>query len=124
MADLDMPLVRHVTDVEYVRHMREVLRTDIYFESDVVDLSDFCLPRPFRLFSLKREVETSWRGLFLKVRQRSKSLLVDWHIIELFVIPPERCGIVYAATPAFWLVFPFASCGYVVVFFLPLWAIG
>lgn len=29
-------------------------------------------------------------------------MLVNWHNIELFSVPPARDGLVYAATPVFW----------------------
>lgn len=34
--------------------------------------------------------------------QRSNSLLVVWHDIELFAIAPTKSGLVYAAGPAYW----------------------
>lgn len=71
MHNLDMPFVRCATEVGYVRCMREMLRTDILFESDVVDLSHGCLPRSFSSVYLIREVSTGVRDLDFEVRQRS-----------------------------------------------------
>lgn len=47
-----MPFVRHATEVEYIRHKRKTLRTDILSESYVVDLSCCDSPHPFSSFDL------------------------------------------------------------------------
>lgn len=44
------------------------------------------------------------------VRHRSKRLLVGWHNIEMFEVPPVMGGLVYAAVPAFWNHFKSARC--------------
>lgn len=66
MPDLHMPLVRHATEVKYVRTIWEMLRTDISSEGNVVDLSCCFLPLPLRSLELIRDVETwgqtgSWK---------------------------------------------------------------
>lgn len=48
MPDFDILLVRHATEVQYVRRMHKMMRTDISLNKDVVDLSRCRLPRPFR----------------------------------------------------------------------------
>lgn len=53
-----MPFVRNATEVEYKRHLREMLRTDKSSGSNVVDLSLFCLPHSFSSYNLVREVDT------------------------------------------------------------------
>lgn len=130
MADLDMAFVRHATEVEYVRRMREILRPDILSESDVVNLSRCCLPCPFSLFYPIREVDTCNQDLELDVLQRSKSLLLGWRNIELFAVPPERQGFVYVAicgnagVLATFGESPLVSGGYVAKFLLLLACIG
>lgn len=91
-----VPFVRNATDVEYAHRMREVLRIGISSESNMVDLSYCCSRRPLKLFYLIREVKTSSHDLDLDLRQRSKGLLVGWHIIEPFAVPPARRGLVHA----------------------------
>lgn len=71
MLDLDTSLVLHTAEVEYVRHMLRMLRTDISPESNIVDLSRFRSPRPFSSFDLICEVDTRGRDLGLEVRHRS-----------------------------------------------------
>lgn len=95
MLDLDMLFVCHATEVEYVRHMREMLRTDISSKSGVVNLSRSCLHHPFRSFYLIGKANTWGRDLNLEERQRSKELLVGWHSIELLAVPPARRGLVH-----------------------------
>lgn len=46
-SNLNIPFVRHTTEVEYERQMCEMLHTDITSEIDVVEMSCCCLPRPF-----------------------------------------------------------------------------
>lgn len=57
MPDFDVRFFCHATEVEYVRHMRKILRPHISSHSDVGDLSCCSLSRPFCLFKLIREVD-------------------------------------------------------------------
>lgn len=57
-ADLDVPIVRHATEVDYARHKSGTLHSDITFDSDVFDMSPHCLPRLFSSFYLIKEVGT------------------------------------------------------------------
>lgn len=82
--------------------MREMLRANISGDNYIVNLSRYCFPRPFRSFFLVWEVETKGHNLDLEVRRESKGLIVGWHNIKLFAVPPSRHELVYAATPAFW----------------------
>lgn len=100
--DLVMAFVRRATEEEYVHRMREMLRTDIFSKSDLVNLSRCCLPRPCSLFCLIRDDETWRRDMELEVGQKSKALHVGWHDIELFAVPPAEQALMYALTPAFW----------------------
>lgn len=58
MPNLNMPFVRLATEVEYVRRMREMLRTNISSLNNVVDLSRCCLLRTFSPFYVIWEVDT------------------------------------------------------------------
>lgn len=102
MPDLKMTFVRHETEIVYVRRMHGILRMELSSESDVVNLSCRCMPRPFSSLYLKREVDTWGQELVLKVRQRLKGLRVGWHNIKLFTVSPARREPVYAALPGFW----------------------
>lgn len=90
IPSLNMPYVRYATEVEYLRRVRETLRTDISSENELADLSRCCLTHPFSSFHLIQEVETLGRDLDCKVRQIVKGLLVCWHNIELFAIQKAR----------------------------------
>lgn len=90
---LDMPLIRRAIE-KYVRQMREMSHMDISSDSDVVDLSRCCLPRPFCLLYPIREVSTWGRDVDYEVRLRLNGLLVGWDSIEVFAVPPARRGLV------------------------------
>lgn len=68
MSGLNKPLVRCATGVEYIHHMREMLRTNKSFEGDMVDLFCCRFPCPSSFFSLLREVDTLGRDLDWKVQ--------------------------------------------------------
>lgn len=42
------------------------------------------------------------RSLDLEVRQRSNSLLVSWHNVELLAVPAARRELLFATTPVSW----------------------
>lgn len=67
MLDLDMPFVRYVTEVEYVRCKREIERTDISSDNDLADLSCCCLPHLFSSFNSIRETDTWGRDVDFKM---------------------------------------------------------
>lgn len=89
-----------MTLMSVIYRMREMLRTDISFESDVVKLSQFCLPCPFSFFL------SDMIGGYLELRVGCGSLtvverlLVGWHNIELCGVPPARQVLVCVAGPA------------------------
>lgn len=94
MPDLDTQLVRHATEVKYVRRMRNMLRTDQSPDRDGVDLSCRCLPSLFSSFYPIREGRKWSRDMDLEVQQKSKGLLFDWHDIELFTVSAAWQGLV------------------------------
>lgn len=60
-SDLLMPFVCLAPDVEYILCMRDMMHIDISSEtseSNIVDLSQCCLPRPYSLLYLIRKVAT------------------------------------------------------------------
>lgn len=71
-----MRIVRHATEVECVRRMREMLRTNISSKSDVVDLFYCCFTHPFRSFYLILKEDIWGQDLDLEMRQKSRELLV------------------------------------------------
>lgn len=101
MPDSDIPIVRYVTDIIYLRRMREVLHTNLSSGSDKTNLSRGYLPCRFSLFYLIGKKDTWGQNLNLDVRQRSKGLLFNWHNIELFAVPPARRLHGHAATRRF-----------------------
>lgn len=82
--------------------MRKTLRTEISSESSVIDFVLLFLSLRFSPFYLILGVETWARDLNLKVRQRSKNLLVGWYDIDLFAVSPARPGLVYAPMLTSW----------------------
>lgn len=77
-----MPLVHHATKFEFVCRMCTELRADISSENDIVYLSCCCLPRPFSLVYLIKEVEIWGGDMDLEVQQRSEDLLASWYNIK------------------------------------------
>lgn len=63
---------------------------------EVVSFYYYCLPCSFSAFYLIRDGATLGLDLDLEVRQGSKDLLVIWHNIEVFAVPPARRRLVYA----------------------------
>lgn len=76
LPDLDIPFVSHVIEVEYVLRMREMLRTDISSKNNVVDMSLYCLSRPFCSFCLTWEVDTEFLDVDFEVRQWLQACLL------------------------------------------------
>lgn len=79
-----------------------VLRTSISSDRDMINLSRCCLPCPSRSFNLVWEVHTQGHNLDSGVLLRSDWMLIRWHNIKRFVVPPARQKLVYATKPAFW----------------------
>lgn len=76
MLDMDMPFVRHVTEVVNLSCMREILRPDISYESDIVVLSRWCFPRRYNLSFSIRKVGSWGREWDLEVERMSNGLLI------------------------------------------------
>lgn len=102
MFDSHTPFIRHAAQLEYVRRLCDIFRTDKWNESNIVSLSQCCLPSPFSLFYQIQKGDTWGLELVLDLWQQSKGLLIGWHNIELFSVPPTRLEIVYAARLSFW----------------------
>lgn len=101
VPNLDMSFVRHATEVQYVRRMREMLRIDILFERVVGELSRCCLRCLFSLYYPIWEVDIWGQDLDIIVWHRSKVSLVCWNNAELSAVRPARRGLLNAAAPEF-----------------------
>lgn len=98
---VDMPLVRHIDEVECVRQVSNWLQNGT--ETRTLDLACCCLHKQFDRYCVVRDAEEYKLDLELEVHRRTKDhgFFFACHNLELFAVPPAKPSLFYALLSVF-----------------------